>query len=61
MAIGAISGPALGLTAAYPIGSTGQAPTDDVSGNNYNLTQNGNMEYIKDNGAMGASQSLTLG
>ncbi|NBQ96584.1 MAG: LamG domain-containing protein, partial [Betaproteobacteria bacterium] len=61
MAIGAISGPALGLTAAYPIGSTGQAPTDDVSGNNYNLTQNGNMEYIKDNGATGASQSLTLG
>ncbi|NCV32724.1 MAG: LamG domain-containing protein, partial [Betaproteobacteria bacterium] len=61
MAIGAISGPALGLTAAYPMGSSGQAPLDDVSGNNYNLTQNGNMEYIKDNGATGVSQSLTLG
>ncbi|NBP24110.1 MAG: LamG domain-containing protein, partial [Proteobacteria bacterium] len=61
MAIGSISGPALGLTAAYPMGSTGVAPIDDVSGNNYNLTQNGNMEYIKDNGATGVTQSLTLG
>ncbi|NCV61241.1 MAG: hypothetical protein EBW52_07565, partial [Betaproteobacteria bacterium] len=47
---------------AIPTGTwTGQAPLDDVSGNNYNLTQNGNMEYIKDNGATGVSQSLTLG
>ena len=61
LAIGSVSGPALGLTAAYPMGSTGQSPTDDVSGHNYNLTQNGNMDYVKDNVATGVTQSLTLG
>jgi hypothetical protein len=65
MAIGSISGSAAGLTACYPMGSTGQSPTDDVSGNNYNLTQNSSVQYVKQQSQTSSfgdgSQSLTLG
>jgi hypothetical protein len=65
MAIGSISGSAAGLTACYPMGSTGQSPTDDVSGNSYNLTQNSSVQYVKQQSQTASfgdgSQSLTLG
>ncbi|MEY3275264.1 MAG: hypothetical protein RL153_529, partial [Verrucomicrobiota bacterium] len=45
MASGSITGPATGLVAAYPFGSTGQAAVNDVSGNNRTLTPSGTVRF----------------
>lgn len=47
MPVGSITGPATGLVAAYAFGATGATPTADLSGNGYNATQNGTLDYSK--------------
>ena len=45
MPVGSITGATTGLVAAYPFGATGQAPLNDVSGNNRTLTASGAVQF----------------
>ncbi len=47
MAVGSVSGAVTNLLAAYPFGATGQAPLNDVSGNNRTLSYNGASAFFQ--------------
>ena len=58
MPVGSITGPVTGLVAAYPLGATGAAALEDVSGNSLHLAPTGTVTFTKQGAGSLASSAF---